>query len=167
MACDLLLDPPLTNRFYKNMNRIISGYPGNSRSSRHAPRAAVCRGQKTGFTVTEVLVAMLLAVLAVSSAYKLLTHSRNTLRSSANRLEALNTARAGLEYLRTLKFNDSKLDIASHTITRNGDTFDYEVALYDSNANIKQITVKADWVSAASGSTKQLELVTLISSPLH
>jgi prepilin-type N-terminal cleavage/methylation domain-containing protein len=126
------------------------------------------KSRRTAFTLIEVLVALFVAVLAVSSTYKLLNQSRSILRSSSNKLDALNGARAGLEYLRTLDFDDSLLSTGSpHSLNRNGNIFSYEVTLYEGATNIKQITVKTEWESAVSGNTHDLELVTLLSSSLH
>lgn len=154
-------------RFYEQMSSRLTDRPEKSCSASPFREVPACRNTKTAFTLTEVLVAMLLSVLAVASTYKLLTHSRNTLRSAANRLEAMNTARAGMEYLRTLDFNDSMLEVDDHSMELNGQSFDYEVVLYDSDDSIKQITVTVEWESVPSGNEKQFELVSLLSSPLH
>ncbi|QBG47139.1 hypothetical protein EGM51_06910 [Verrucomicrobia bacterium S94] len=154
------------------MSRIITGLSGHHRlqcrSTRHITQTATASIQKkAAFTLTEVLVALFLAVLAVTSTYKLLNYSRNVLRSSSGQLDALNRARSCLEYLRTLDFDHAYLNVGEQLLNRNGETFEYEVELYNGNSDIKQITVKAEWTSVASGKTRETELVTLLSRSLH
>ncbi|MDF7805942.1 type II secretion system protein [Pontiellaceae bacterium B12219] len=122
---------------------------------------------KSAFTLIEVLIAMFISVMAVSSTYMLLTYSRDILRSSSNRIEAMNNARTAMEYVRSLDFDSEKLDINNYTPTVNGLTFWYNVAEYDGNDALKQITVRTDWTSELSDAVRQVELVTIISAPLH
>jgi prepilin-type N-terminal cleavage/methylation domain-containing protein len=134
-------------------------YASDSRHHKNTSKAA--------FTLIEVLVAMFISVMAVSSTYMLLTYSRDILRSSSNRIEALNNARTAMEYVRSLDFDSEKLDINNYTPTVNGLTFWYNVAEYDGNDALKQITVRTDWTSELSDAVRQVELVTIISAPLH
>lgn len=130
-----------------------------SRRSEKMPKAA--------FTLVEVMVAMFISVIAVSSTYMLLTYSRDLLRSSSNRIEAFNNARGALEYLRTLEFDSSELNIGNHATTLNGQTFQYNIARYDSDDDLKQITVQSDWNSELSDAVRQVELMSVVSAPLH
>lgn len=123
--------------------------------------------KRDGFTLIEVLVAMFISVIAVSSTYKLLTYSRDILRSSSNRLEALNSTRGAIEYLRTLDFNADELDVGNHSTTLNGQSFQYNIVLYDGDADLKQITVQTAWQSELSDAMRQVELVSMVSLPLH
>lgn len=123
---------------------------------------------KAAFTLTEVLVAVALSVFAVASTYTLLKYSRNILRTSSAKLHALNIARAGAEYLRTLEFDDDLLEVSDdNTLQLNGKTMAYDVSNYNSNDDLKLITVRAGWQSFVTGSSNDLEIVTMVSSPLH
>lgn len=123
---------------------------------------------KSAFTLIEVLIAMFISVMAVSSTYMLINHSRDILRSSSNRIEALNNARTAMEYVRSLNFDSDKLEVGkTYTPTVGGLTFWYNVTKYDGKDALKQISVRADWTSELSDAVRQIELVTVISAPLH
>ncbi|MDF7800454.1 prepilin-type N-terminal cleavage/methylation domain-containing protein [Pontiellaceae bacterium B1224] len=150
-------------------NSVFPDSKGNSVSSslvQHSCRPA--NTQKAAFTLIEVLIAMFVSVMAVSSTYLLLTYSRDILRSSSNRIDALNNTRGAIEHLRTLEFDSDELKTGTHSLTlENGQTFSYNVAVYESEDDLKQITVQSDWTSEVSDSVRQVELVSIISAPLH
>ncbi|MDZ8120309.1 type IV pilus modification PilV family protein [Pontiella agarivorans] len=125
------------------------------------------KAKKGGFTLIEVLVASFISVMAVSSAFMLLTQSMDILRSSSNRLDALQQTRGAVEYLRSLAFTEDELNIGNHTTTRNGQQFSYTVSKYEGDDNLKLINVRTNWRSEVADADRELELETVICAPLH
>jgi len=124
------------------------------------------REGRRGFTLVEVMVATMIAVLTVASAHSLLSHSISIMRSTANRSAAFHAACSGIEYLRAQKYDSSELGTGDHTTSIHGQSISYTVSdLGVSGA--KGLSVSVDWYSDLSGQTKSVVLTTVLASQLH
>lgn len=128
--------------------------------------------KKAAFSFIEVLIALFIAAFTCTSTYYLTMQAINIFWSASARIDAINDARCAMEYLRTLSFDDSDLDVGTRSKTLSSDQyydldFRYSVAKFNSNEEIKNITVQVDWTSKASGVTRFVELNSLLSGTLH
>lgn len=158
-------DSNMTGAHCMDMAHNSSRGAGSSSSSIQGQRK---NNSKAAFTLIEVMIATFISVIAVSSTYMLITYSRDILRSSSNRIEALNNARGAIEYLRTLEFDDGKLDIKNnYPLILNGQASSYNVSQYDGDNTLKQITLQTAWTSEVSDTVRQVELISVFSKSLH
>lgn len=123
--------------------------------------------EKQGFTLVEVAVATFISVLVVTTSFLVIQHSIQVIRSAENRENAVHETRTAMEYLRTLSFDDTKLNVGSHSMTLNGLDFSYDVTLFLSNASLKQIEVTVNWMSLSSGQIRPMKFTSMISNVLH
>jgi prepilin-type N-terminal cleavage/methylation domain-containing protein len=123
---------------------------------------------KSAFTLIEVLIASFISAIALGTACTLFFQSSRILNASHSRIDALQKARTAMEYLKSQKFDSTVMNFGSHKMTLNGIPFKYTVTKSSiDDKNIKDVTVQVDWQSSASGQTRQVELISMVSSPLH
>lgn len=131
---------------------------------------------KAGFTLSEMVVASLLAVLVVAGTYSVATHSFRLLRAASNRTAALGSAGSVMEYLLTCSLNDDILAV-NKSKEYHGSPFSdlefkdihYTVSTVESNKLfiLKQIVVKAPWNNVVTGKVSTNELTVMMGSSLH
>jgi Tfp pilus assembly protein PilV len=117
------------------------------------------RGE-AGFTLVEVLIAGLLAVLAVGVVTQTIIMGRRSAWLAQRQLEALHAARATLEDIGRLDFNHAALSAGRHVVPGGF----YDVSLADQRT--KDITVRTSWLGTA-GRTNWVALTTSMSAALH
>ena len=133
-----------------------NGLPSSWRCGRAATRRSLC-----GFTISEVLIASVVLVIALSAVLLTLTASRRSSEMALRQTAAMHLARARLEILTQSTFDN--LPAGGATPYSGGTS--YTVTSVDSLT--KNIQVRATWATPILKRTNTVVLTTSISETLH
>ncbi len=117
----------------------------------------------TGFTLIEVLVAMVIFAIASAATVSLMYHSTRMVAENSSSSQAITVAQRVLEDLRTLDYKDIEDGSFSYDWAAKGKTFNasWSVSEDDPEAGLKTIIVTVTW--DGKGGTKSYETQTIYS----
>lgn len=119
-----------------------------------------CSGKRSGFTLTEVLIAGAIGAIALTVVGRALVTGRRSVSMAERHAQALHAARATMEEITRASFFDGSLSEGRHAVAGGH----YDVSVVDDYT--KDIVVRIVW-EGMSGSTNWVTLTTSISSALH
>jgi prepilin-type N-terminal cleavage/methylation domain-containing protein len=121
------------------------------------------RTAKAGFTLVEVLVAMVIFAISTLATTNLMIGSMQHITSNRHGSEAVAIAQSELERVRRLPFADIVSDLAGRDVisTKSSATFHVTRTVQDNTpqTGLKEITVTVSWIH--KGETKSYETKTL------
>lgn len=125
---------------------------------------------EAGFTLAESMMAIMILGFSLSAAVLSFTMSMQGVKTAANQMAALHSARYELETLRTLSLtNSTLLNAGTHSFTNGSTIGTYTVT--NLNSCIKNVTVNVTYMNYINHSlTNNIAtntLVTTLSSTLH
>lgn len=119
-------------------------------------------GRESGFTLVEVVVAMTLLLLALTTFVVSFVQSKRSAAIAENRLEAIHTARDKMETIASYLYTATGLSIGTHNFA-NG----FYTVSNNTIANVKDITLTVRWVNPVGKITSTVSLAGSVSSNLH
>ncbi len=116
-----------------------------------------------GFTLIEVLVAMVIFAIASAATVSLMYHSTRMVAENSSSSQAITVAQRVLEDLRTLDYEDIEDGSFSYTWAAKNKTFNASWSVYEDapEAGLKTIIVTVTW--DGKGGTKSYETHTIYS----
>jgi prepilin-type N-terminal cleavage/methylation domain-containing protein len=122
---------------------------------------------ETGFTLVESMMAIAICAIALSVCLLSFTMSMQCVKTGANQMAALHSARFELEVLRTNSLTAAVLSAGTHAFTNGTVTGTYTVT--SNTASNKSVSVSVSYMNYinASANVSTLTLATTMTMPLH
>jgi type II secretory pathway pseudopilin PulG len=120
-----------------------------------------------GFTLLEAVFSVMVLGIALGACVFSFNMAMNMSGASRNQMFALHAARFQLEYLRTLSYTNSALDINTYQINANTPTSGYYTVTANGYPGVKDITVAIRYQNYPRENVATNFLTTSVSQILH